>query len=112
MSGKLEDCVKTTTSGAEYDTLRDASKKQPFTRVTLALSKPKLTEVCVYLFRDHEGLKTIMHTKGNSISFRGWSKGSSRVGTEEQHANILSKPLQSKKVVVVQWARSTNTFDA
>lgn len=108
MLGKLEDCVKTATCEAEYDNLRDASlKKQPFTRDTLVLSKLELTGVWIYMRnwrRSCTKRETLLR-----ISFWGWSKGSSQVETEEQHANIFSKPLQRKKVVVVQWAASTNT---
>ena len=106
--------VTTTTCEAEYVALYDAAKEALFTRAVSVFLQPTLSSMQVDIFGDNEGAKV---TADNSSSAsrskhidvklhfirRLIRTGAVRilyVGTEEQHADVLTKALWRKKFMV------------
>ena len=101
-------CVTTATCEAEYVALCDASKEAFFTRAVLVFLQLELSGMRVDIFGDNEGAKAIADYNPSSASrskhvdvklhsIRGLiCTGEVRilhVGTEEQHADVLTKAL-------------------
>ena len=108
-------CVTTATCEAEYVALCDASKEALFTRRTvLVFLQPELSGMRVYIFGDNEGAKAIADNPSSASRskhidvklhfIRGLIRtGEVRilhVGTEEQHADVLTKALWRNKFMV------------
>ena len=100
-------CVTTVACEAEYVALCDGSKEALFTRVVLVFLQPDLTGMRVDVFGDNEGAKAIVNNPSSASRskhmdvelhfIRGLVRvGEVRVlhvGTAEQHADVLTKPL-------------------
>ena len=107
-------CVNTATCEAEYVGLCDTSKEASFTKAVLVFLQPDLTGVGVDVFGDNEGAKAITNnrssaSRSNHIDvklhcIRGLVRAGDirvlRVGTAEQHADVLTKPLWRKKFML------------
>ena len=107
-------CVTTATCEAEYVALCDASKEALLTRAVLVSLQRELSGVRVDMFGDNEGAKAIADNP-NSASrskhidvklpfIRGLIRTEEvrilQVGTEEQHADVLTKAPWRKKFMV------------
>ena len=106
--------VTTATCEAEYVALCDASEEALFTRAVLVFHQPELRGMRVDIFGDDEGAKAIAdnpssasRTKHIDVKLhfiRGFIRtgeaGILHVGTEEQHANVLTKAFWIKKFMV------------
>ena len=107
--------VTTATCEAEYVALCDASKDALFTRrAVLVFLQPELSGMQVDIFGDNEGAKAIADNPSSASrskhidvklhSIRGLiCTGEVRilhVGAEEQHADVLTKALWRKKILV------------
>ena len=104
-------CVTTATCEAEYVALCDASKEALFTRVVLVFLQPELSGMRVDIFGDNEGAKAIEDNPSSAsrsthidvkLHFirelvRTGEVRILHVGTAEQHADVLTKPLWRKK---------------
>ena len=107
-------CVTTAACEAEYDALCDASKEALFTRAVLVFLQPELSGMRVDIFGDNEGAKAIADNPSSASRskhidvklhfIRGLVRtGEVRilhVGTEEQHADVLTKALWRNKFMV------------
>ena len=107
-------CVTTGTCEAEYVALCDASKGALFTRAVLVFLQPELSGMRVDIFGDNEGAKAIADNPSSASRskpidvklhfIRGLIRtGEVRtlhVGLEEQHADVLTKALWRKKIMV------------
>ena len=107
-------CVTTATCEAEYVALCDASKEALFTIAVLVFLQPELSGMRVDIFGDNEGAKAIADNPSSASRskhidvklhfIRGLIRtGEVRilhVGTEEQHADVLTKALWRKKFMV------------
>ena len=107
-------CVITVTCEAEYVALCDASKEALFTRAVLVSLQLDLTGMRVDVFGDNEGAKAIANNPSSASRskhidvklhfIRGLVRaGEVRVlpvGTAEQHADVLTKPLWRKKCML------------
>ena len=107
-------CVTTATCEAECVALCDASKEALFTKVVLVFLQPELSGMRVDIFGDNEGAKAIAdnpssaskskHTDVKIHFIRGLIRTGEvkilHVGTEEQHADVLTKALWRKKYMV------------
>ena len=106
-------CVTTATCEAEYVALCDASKGALFPRAVLVFLQPELSGMRVDIFGDNEGAKAIADNPSSASRskpidvklhfIRGLIRmGEVRtlhVGTEEQHADVLTKALWRKKIM-------------
>ena len=105
-------CLTTAICETEYATLCDASKEALFTRrAVLVFLQLELSGMPVDIFGDHEGSKTIANNPSSpsrskhidvKLDFiRGLIRTEEvrilHVGTEEQHADILTKTLWTKE---------------
>ena len=104
-------CVTTATCEAEYVALCNVSKKGLFTRAVLGFFQPELSGMRVDIFGDNEGAKAIadnpssasrskhIDVKLNFIQgmIRTGEVRTLHVGTEEQHADVLTKALWREK---------------
>ena len=104
-------CVTTATCEAEYVALCDASKDALFMRAVLVFLQPNLTGMRMKTFGDNEGAKAIVDNPSTASRskyidvklhfIRGLIRAEEvsivHVGTEEQHADVLTKPLWRKK---------------
>ena len=104
----------TATCEAEYVALCDVSKEALFTRAVLVFLQPELIGIRVGIFGDNEGAKAIAdnprsvsrskHTCVKVHFIRGLiCMGKVRilhVGTEGQHADVLTKTLWRNKFLV------------
>ena len=100
-------CVTTATCEAEYVALCDASNEALFTRAVLVFLQPELSGMRVDIFGDNEGAKAIADNPSSASRskhidvklhfIRGLIRtGEVRnlhVGTEEPHADVLTKTL-------------------
>ena len=107
-------CVTTATCEAEYVALCDAAKEAIFTRAVLTFLEPQLTGMCVDIFGDNEGSRAIASNPSSASRskhidvklhfIRGLVRAGEiqiiHVGTEDQHADILTKALWRKTFVV------------
>ena len=107
-------CISTATCEAEYVALCDASKEALFTRAVLAFFQPELSGMRVDIFGDNEGAKVIADNPSSASRskhidvklhfIRGLIRtGEVRilhVGTEEQHADFLTKAFWKKESMV------------
>ena len=107
-------CVTTATSEAEYVALCDASKEALFTRAVLVFIQSELSGMRVDIFGNNEGAKAIADNPSSASRskhidvklhfIRGLVRtGEVRilhVGTAEQHADVLTKPLWRKKFML------------
>ena len=107
-------CVTTATCEAEYVALCDASKEALFMRAVLVFLQPDLIGMRVKILGDNEGAKAIADNPSSASRskhidvklhfIRGLIRAGEvsivHVGTEEQHADILTKPLWRKKFLV------------
>ena len=107
-------CVTTATCEAEYVALCDASKNALLTRALLVILQRDLIGMRVDIFGDNEGTKAIAYNPGSASRSRHidlklhFIRGLIRagdvrvlhVGTEEQHADVLTKPLWRKKIML------------
>ena len=112
--GSTQKPVTTATCEAEYVALCDAYKEVLFVRAVLISLQPELAGVRVYVFGDNKGAKAIVdnpssasrskHINVNLHFIRGLVRaGEVRVlhmGTKEQHADVLTKPLWRKKFLL------------
>ena len=106
--------VTTATCEAEYVALCDAFKEALFTRAVLVFLQPELSGMRVDIFGDNEGAKAIADNPSSTSRskhidvklhfIRGLIRtGEVRtlhVGTEEQHADVLTEALWRKKFMV------------
>ena len=107
-------CVTTATCEAEYVALCDASKEALFMRAVLVFLQPQLAWMCIDIFGDNEGAMAIANNPSSAsrskhidVKFH-FIQGLVRsgeirilhVGTESQHADILTKALWRKKFVM------------
>ena len=109
-----QECVTTGTCEAEYVALCDASKETLFMRVVLVFLQPDLTGMRMEIVGYNEGDKAIAdnpssasrskHSDVKLHFIRGLTRAGEvstvHVGTEEQHADFLTKPLWRKKLLV------------
>ena len=107
-------CVTTATCEAEYVALCDASNEALFTRAVLVFLQPELSGMRVDIFGDNEGAKAIADNPSSASRskhidvklhfIRGLIRtGEVRilhVGTEEQHADFLTKAFWKKESMV------------
>ena len=107
-------CVTTATCEAEYVALCDASKEALFTRAVLVFLQPELSGMRVDIFGDNEGAKAIADNPSSASRskhidvklhfIRGLVRAGEvrilHVGTAEQHADVLTKPLWRKKFML------------
>ena len=112
--GSMQKCVTTATCEAEYVALCDVSKEVPFMRAVLVFLQPGSTRTREEIFRDIEGAKAIADIPSSASRskhidvklhfIRGLIRAGElsivHVGTEEQHADFLTKPLWRKKSLV------------
>ena len=99
--------VTTATCEAQYVAICDASKEALFTRAVLVFLQPDLTGMRVDVFGDNEGAKAIANKPSSAYRSKQINEklhfirrlvraGEVRVlhvGTTEQHADVLTKPL-------------------
>ena len=111
-------CVTTATCEAEYVALCDASKEALFMRAVLVFLQPELAGIRVHDFGDNEDAKAVAGNPSSASKskhidvklhiIQGLIRaGEVRVlhlGTTEQHANVLTKPLWRKKFVLYRAA--------
>ena len=107
-------CVTTATCEAEYVVLCDAAKEAIFERALLFFVQPQLAGMYVDIFGDNEGAMAIANNPSSAsrskhvdVEFyfiQGLVRAGEirilHVGTEDQHANILTKALWRKKFMV------------
>ena len=107
-------CVTTATCEAEYVALCDALKEALFMRGVLVFLQPDLAGMKVESVGDKEGAKAIADNPSSASRskhidvklhfIRGLIRAGEvsivHVGTEEQHADVLTKPLWRKKFLV------------
>ena len=107
-------CVTTAICETEYVALCDASKEALFTRAVLVFLQPELSGIRVDIFGDDESAKAIADNPSSASRSKHidvklhfiWGlirTGEVRilhVGTEEQHADVLTKALWRKKIMV------------
>ena len=107
-------CVTTATCEAEHVALCDAPKEALFTRAVLVFLQPKLSGMRVDTFGDNEGAKAIADNPSSAsrskhidvkLHFIRGLNGTGEViilhvGTEEQHADVLTKALWRKRFLV------------
>ena len=110
--GGTQKCVTTATCEAEYVALGDASKEALLMRAVLVFLQLDLTGMRVDIFGDNEGAKAIANDPGSASRskhigvklhcIRGLVRAGEvrvlHVGTAEQHADVLTKPLWGKKI--------------
>ena len=106
--------MNTATCEAEYVALCDASKEALFTRAVLVFLQPELSSMRVDIFGDNEDAKAIADNPSSALRSKHTDvklhfirelirTGKVRilhVGTEEQHADVLTKALWRKKFLV------------
>ena len=104
--------VTTATCGAKYVALCDASKEALFMRAVLVFLRPELTGMRVDIFGDNakaiadnsSSASTSKHIEVKLNFIRGLIRvGGVRVvhvGSGEQHADVLSKPLWRKRFML------------
>ena len=106
--------MTTATCEAEYVALCDAAKEAIFERAVSVFLQPQLAGMCVDIFGDNEGAMAIANNPSSAsrskyidVKFhfiRGLVRaGEIRilyVGTEDQHAGILTKAMWRKKFMV------------
>ena len=111
-------CVTTATCEAEYVALCDASKEALFMRAVLVFLQPELTGIRLDVFGDNRGAKAIANDPSSASRskhidvklhfIRGLvCAGEVRVlhvGTAEQHADMLTKPLWRNKFMLYRAA--------
>ena len=107
-------CVTTATCEAEYVALCVASKKALFVRAGLVFLQPELTGMRIDIFGDNKGAKAIAYNPSSASRskhidvklhfIRGLIRAREvrvlHVGTAEQHADVLAKPLWRKKFLL------------
>ena len=110
------------TCEAEYVALCDASKDALFTGVVLVFLRPELSGMRVDIFGDNEGSKAIADNPDSASRSKRidvklkfiWGlihTGEDiilNVGTEEQHADTLTKALWTRKKFLVDRAALMN----
>ena len=115
-------CVAMATCEAEYVALCDASKDALFTRAVLVFLRPELSGMRVDIFGDNEGSKAIAdnpdsasRSKRIDVKLKSiWGLIHTgeviilNVGTEEQHADTLTKALWTRKKFLVDRAALMN----
>ena len=107
-------CVTTATCEVQYVVLCDASKDALFTRAVSVFLQPGLSGMRVDIFGDNESAKAIADNPSSASRskhiyvklhfIRGLVRAGevrvSHVGTAEQHADVLTKPLWRKKFML------------
>ena len=110
----MQKCVTTATCEEEYVALCDASKDALFPKAVLVFLQPELTGMGVDVFGDNEGAKAIANNPSSAsrskhvdvkLHFiwglvRPGGVGVLHVGTPEQRADMLTKPLWKNKLML------------
>ena len=111
---RTQKCVTTATCEAEHVALCDVAKEAIFTWAALTFLQPQLTGMCEAIFGDNEGSKAIASNPSSAsrskhvdvkLHFirklvRAGEIQIIHIGTEDRHADILTKALWRKKFVV------------
>ena len=106
--------MTTATCKAKYVALCDASKEALFRRAVLVSLQPELIGMRVYVFGDSKGAKAIANNPSSASRskhinvklhfIRGLVRAGEvralHVGAAEQHAEMLTKPLWRKKLML------------